>query len=253
MRIVGIGACASVIASWLSMTALAQEPLPKRIIINPAGKQAQQAVVIPQPRLPFGSKFAMIQNKSIQDDLKLADDQAAKVKELVAKYNQAIKEPLKDQVEQFKRLQQLNQANEKVAEELLKPEQVRRLQQINLQQQGEYIFSSPQVATSLKLSDEQKQLIRDIQLDSSRIQQAIYQQAGTDFREAQKQTAELRRVVVEIITAILTEEQKKSWKDLVGEPFRGDWYYGRGGFGGVQLQPVVPKNGQAVIIRIPDR
>ncbi len=255
MRTVGTWA-ALVAGVWLS-PALVQA----QILIQAADDIQVQAVSRPTVPIirgfgPFGGKFGMLQNKMIQDDLKLSQEQLAKIKDLVSKQQQLFKDfqkNPKNPQELGGKLAELNQANEKAMDALLQEEQVKRLKQISVQQQSERAFSNPEVATALKLSDEQKKLIGDILQDAFKAQRDISTKAAAagNFQEIQKQLAEQRQATIEVIVAVLNQEQKQTWKELVGAPFKGQLLFGFGAGGIVIPQPPLGPGAQPRIIAVP--
>lgn len=189
---------------------------------------------------PVNPKVALLANKSVQEDLKLSAEQIGKAKELADKQPN-FKDFPKDREERKKKFEEISQATEKAVAGFLKPEQLKRLKQLMVQQKGEWAFYDTDVSASLKLSDAQKDQIQGIRKEAGKAIRNIFQQAQGDRQEIQKKLAEHRKGLMAKIVGSLTEEQKKTWQELVGEPFKGD--FGRGGFspipgGPIQIQPV---------------
>ncbi len=65
----------------------------------------------------------------------------------------------------------------------------------------------------------------------------IFQNAQGNFREAGEKAGALRKETMEKVMALLTDEQKKAWKDMTGEPFEVRFEGTRGGFGGRRGPP----------------
>jgi len=103
--------------------------------------------------------------------------------------------------------------------DLLRPEQLERFTQIDLQRRGASAWLEPRLAQSLELTSEQSaKLVK------------ILNQAMVRRREAQSNTRGNRRATTEKIEAIrvdtdaqavalLTSSQVEIWKKLIGEPF----------------------------------
>ncbi len=208
------------------------------------------AVAIPtvwaqQGRRGFGGGFGMglaslASQQSVQDDLKMTDEQKGKVKELADKQREAFsgfrglrdlsKEEREKKMEEFRtKAAELAKANEKALNEILKPEQIKRLKQISLQQQGSRAFATPEVADTLKLTDEQKDKIKTITEDAAKEMRDL--RGGGFNEEARTKMAEIRKATNEKVLGVLTDEQKGKYKELTGEPFKGELRFG-GGFGG---------------------
>ncbi len=167
----------------------------------------------------FGaSPLMLLGQKSVQDELKLTDDQVKKVQELAEKQRDAFRDFQNlDQDERRKKLQEMAQSNQKAIGAILKEGQLKRLKQITWQQQGPGAFRDPEVASALKITDEQKQKMRDIQQSAF----GELRDLGRD-EEAQKKRQEILKTTNDKILGLLTAEQKEKWKELTGEPFKGE-------------------------------
>jgi Spy/CpxP family protein refolding chaperone len=176
----------------------------------------------------FGGGAALLSNKSVHTELKVTDEQAEKL-------NTLARETREKQREEFQNLGDLSQEErrEKMRElastrdaelnkamgEILKPEQVKRFRQIQLQQSGIAAFASPRVQEGLKLTDDQKSKLSEISQESGQAMREAFQEAQTDREGAMKKIGELRRQATEKALGILTDEQKTTWKEMTGEPF----------------------------------
>jgi len=120
---------------------------------------------------------------------------------------------------------------------VLKPEQSRRLKQISIQQRGSQAFNEEDVQTTLKLTDDQKDKIKTLNEDAGKEMREIFQNAQGNFREAGEKAGAVRKETMEKVLALLTDEQKKSWKEMTGEPFEVRFEGPRGGFGGRRGPP----------------
>lgn len=167
----------------------------------------------------FGvSPLMLLGQKSVQDELKLSGDQVKKVQELTEKQRDAFRDFQNlDQDERRKKMQEMAQSNQKAIGTILKEGQLKRLKQITWQQQGSGAFSDPDVASALKLTDEQKQKMRDIQQSAF----GEMRDLGRD-EEAQKKRQEILKTMNDKLQGVLTAEQKEKLKELTGEPFKGE-------------------------------
>ncbi len=190
----------------------------------------------------FGGPVALLMNEGVQKELKLAEDQIEKTKEISQKTFAKIREETQDldQQERFgeKGRQIATKINEEAAKEIagvLKPEQNKRLKQIQRQQQSVAAFQDAEVQKALKLSDEQKENIKTIAADYAKDIQELRQGAFAGgfnqeaFQEMQKKTTGLQKDAMDKATALLNADQKKELKDLMGEPFKLEMR----GFGGL--------------------
>src|SRR5262249_38790439 len=112
----------------------------------------------------------------------------------------------------------VNADTEKALGEVLKPEQTKRLNQIQLQVRGSQAFSDPKVAEALKLTDSQKKDIKTIQEDSQKQIRALFE-GGRPGADAREKMTKLRKETSDKIMDVLNKDQKKSWEELTGKPF----------------------------------
>jgi hypothetical protein len=172
-----------------------------------------------------GPFLLMVPN--VQEELKLTSEQTRTlpqtIQEVMAKYRDEMV-GLRElpQQERTKKQRELTKAMNDEAKKALSltPEQSKRFDQISLQQRGiEALFGDPTVQAKLMLTDEQLAKIRDIGMDARERFQEIAKQAGDNRDEAMKKLRELQKDLMTRAQAVLTDEQKASWKDLTGEPF----------------------------------
>jgi len=163
------------------------------------------------------SQLGLLAQKSVQEELKLTPDQVDKVTEAQRK-QQGARQGLADlsPEERTKKMQEMAKENDKLVADLLKPDQSKRLKQIQLQQQGAMAFTA-----------EQKQKLKDIQ-DMVTKERAALRQGGGDRQEAAKKIADLTKKTNTEAMALLTEDQKAKWKEMTGEPFKGEIVQGGG-------------------------
>jgi hypothetical protein len=175
--------------------------------------------------------------KSVQDELKMTTEQAAKVKELAGKQREDLA-GLRDlsREEHQKKMEERTQAEAKAIAELLKPDQLKRLKQISWQQQGTRALSNTEVADALKLSTEQKDRIKVLSEASLKEMRDLV--GGGNPQETRKKMADLRKSTDEKVTAVLTADQKTKLSKLTGEAFKGEITRPAiGGFGGRRGRP----------------
>ena len=167
----------------------------------------------------------------VQKELKLTDDQIQKLRELMPR------PPMRgengDQQGQQTPPPRMNpQEMDKKVQDILTADQYTRLKQIRLQMQGPMAFMRPEIAQKLGLTDDQKDQIRAV-FDKERPSGPPPNPGdGADFR---KTMAERRARIEKGVMAILTDDQKKTWQSMVGEPFKmpmmGPGFGGPRGFG----------------------
>ena len=215
-----------------------------------------------------GGPTGLVNNKAVQEDLKLTEDQVTKVREWSKDFGKKRFEIMQDKGIDFKDFKSFNtpEGREKMAEvnafvnkeaykelgDVLKKEQIDRLKQIDLQQQGVNAFSTEEVASSLKLTDMQKTSVKGILGDFQKESREIRTEAGGGkggggkggggkggkggggkggkggfggggfggFDPAtQAKIAKVEKEAMGKITDLLDDSQKKSWKEMTGAEF----------------------------------
>jgi hypothetical protein len=163
----------------------------------------------------------LLEQKPIQEELKLDKDQIAKVTEAFKK-QVTVRQGIRDleAEERPKKIAELDKDSEKIAQGILKPEQTRRFKEIALQVLGVRAFQQPNVVAALKLTDAQKEQVEDA-LKEIADQVKGLRQPGSGRDLVQKKMLELTKAGQEKIVKALTDEQKVKWKELTGEPFKG--------------------------------
>jgi hypothetical protein len=176
------------------------------------------------------SPVLMLANqKSVQEELKLSDEQIKKVVE-IGKAMRLKAEDITETVpkERMKKAMELFKVAEKDVFAMLKPEQAKRMRQIALQQQRlARGFENPEVAKVLKLSAEQTKKMREIR-ESASTEFSKLSEGAKSRDEVQIKRAEFAKATEEKLLKVLTDEQKARWTELLGEPFKGEL---KGGFG----------------------
>jgi Spy/CpxP family protein refolding chaperone len=173
---------------------------------------------------------ALLMNPGVQAELKLDDEQ----KEKVQAYAQESMEEMRSAFQELQDLEgdaraekmatlrtEMAEKNQKAMAKLMKPEQIKRFEQIELQARGLQAFMDPKVAEKLKPTDEQKEKLREIAEDSqSAMREAFMDAQGGDRQAAMARIGELRTESMKKALALMTDEQKKAWEEMTGKPFQ---------------------------------
>jgi len=140
----------------------------------------------------FGGIGMYLSNKGVQKEIKADEEQAKKLDALAAETREKMTESRSklEGLEGDERRQKMTEINKEITAgvmtslgSILKPEQLKRFEQVQLQARGAMAFADPKVA------------------------------------EAMKKMADLNKEIMGKVTALLTEDQKKTWKEMTGEPF----------------------------------
>ena len=202
--------------------------------------------VMAQGRRGGGAGFGMgpaqlINVEAVQKELKLSEEDVTKAKETVTAVNEKFADERAkladlDPQERFPKQMELTA---KVNDELYttlgktwKPEQVKRLKQIGVQAMYLRAFMSPAVDKVLKLTDEQKEKYRALQMEQGEEMMGL-RGGGGDPAEMMAKITKMNKEFTTKGVAILTDDQKKEWKELTGDPFDiPAGAFGAGGRGG---------------------
>ena len=171
----------------------------------------------------------------VQEDLKLTAEQKEKVEEHFRERIQDIGQFFQslDGVNGEEREKKISDFRQKAQEKLasvlratLKEDQSKRLHQLALQQEGAFALfnGAPEIAKALKITDDQrkqfKAVIQDMQ---KKIEPLIKEvQAGGDAQEIRPKAMKIRKEHMGQIEALLTDAQRKQWKEMLGKPLNLD-------------------------------
>lgn len=161
-------------------------------------------------------------NPDVQKDLKLSEEQTGKLRDalgkVMTKYREEFQKWQKSQPsakEYEKTMKAFHEDSDKAVAGVLDAKQIKRLRQIEWQLNGVGALHDPELQKELKLSDEQKKKLDD-----------IFQTAGKQFQQLQekRETSKEKYDAIfketeEKANGVLTEEQKKSWKEAQGPKF----------------------------------
>ena len=193
----------------------------------------------------FGGIGALLDNKDVQKELNLTDDQIEKAKKVATDVREKHQDDfakLRD-VPMEERFQKMMALGKEVTDETLKglgdtlkPEQTKRLKQVLLQQQvqspfggGPSVFLTPDVEEALKLTDKQKDDLKTMAEDYRKdVREAFQNAQGGDRQEAAKKMASMRKEAMDNALKVLDDKQKATWEELNGKPVD----FPLGGFGG---------------------
>ncbi len=222
------------------------EPKPAEAKAQPAVRPGALAIAV-APSGPL--RWARMPN--VQEELKLSDEQKTAVNEAIQELgaanremSQALRgntadERAKKAPEVEKKFADARAEIEKKVQQALKPEQVTRLQQIDVQARGLRGLTQDDIAGKLKLTDEQRKKIADLQAE----QQQKVRQLAQDVRNGNVERAKYREKLDELSKEhekdtmdVLTDEQQAEYEKMKGEKFE----LGRRAFGAIQAVPVQP-------------
>jgi len=176
-------------------------------------------------------EIALLANKGVQDEIKLTDKQKESIAETLKKLNESRPKDFKDKEAREKFGEESKKVAAKIKDEL-KSEQKKRLEQISIQVAGTRAFAREEVQAALKLTDKQKDEIKEITTETGKDLAELFKSGGRDKEkraENQAKIAKLNKEAMEKISKTLNDNQKKAWKELTGEHFDYKPEFGGGG------------------------
>ncbi len=192
----------------------------------------------PPPRQgggPGGGRggFSLYANEAVKKDLGLTEDQTAKIQ----KINDDFRKSLQDIDPQDRRtkMQELRKGMDEKIAAVLDDKQQARMKEIRLQMQGISALSTKEVADSLKLTDDQKTKIADLQKSLNDARRDAFQNGGFGDPDVRDKISKLTQENETKTLDVLTAAQKADFDKMKGAKIdlpQGGFGFGGGGFGG---------------------
>jgi Spy/CpxP family protein refolding chaperone len=177
--------------------------------------------------------------KPVQEELKLSDAQKTDLQKIQESRRTAMQGAFQPGGDREKAQEAMKTIRENTKKELdkvsetLKPEQKKRLKQLEIQFAGFRAFAQEDVQKELNLTDKQKTEVKELGEGVAKDVQELFAGAQGDrekMREMGKKVQAVSKEAMEKVSGLLTDDQKKSWSTMVGEKF--DKFEQMGGFGG---------------------
>jgi hypothetical protein len=115
---------------------------------------------------------------------------------------------------------------------VLNDKQFKRFKQIDLQNRKNNAFKDATVQKQLKMTDEQKKNITSILADETKEITDLRKEGGGFGKGNNEKIETIRKDSKEKIYTVLTKDQRKAWRDMIGEEFKFTNQGFGGGFGG---------------------
>jgi Spy/CpxP family protein refolding chaperone len=166
-------------------------------------------------------EIMLLRQHSVQKELKLSDDQVDKIHKFAAEqWEKAEKADKETEAEQDKVFTKLTDENEKFIEKHVTKQQRDRLQEIALQVAGLLLVTRHDITAKLNLTADQKDRIAKARTEARQeAEELLYTTKKDEQREKLKEIKETTRKKMD---KILTDEQKVTWRRMIGETFSGD-------------------------------
>jgi hypothetical protein len=168
---------------------------------------------------PPGELVSLLHEPSQRDNiagvLNLSEEQRKKIEALIAQFRQEIEQlQAATQLSPDKQRALINDSNRKIAA-LLQPAQLEKLNRISLKEKGASALLDPTVAEKLRLTEKQKERLKQIEEDAERKRRYLLDHlprvtaAALDDLEVQQ-----KKDKANAMTAVLDERQRQEWQHL---------------------------------------
>ena len=147
---------------------------------------------------------------NVQEELKLSDDQLAKMAEIRRSLTAA-----KDAAEHERAVSKAA----KTIQGVLSPAQAERLMQIHLQSLMVKALLLPDVLSALKIDDEQRKKLQLIDSSHSEKRRALAENASLSPQERRAKTGQLWKDVMAEALAVLAPSQREKFEKMLGPEF----------------------------------
>jgi hypothetical protein len=182
---------------------------------------ADQKMMIPEEGT---LEILLLRQKSVRDELKVTDATDEKIQKYAAQQWKKAQQISDDsQEEQDRQFDAMAKENEKFLEQTLSKEQQQRLHQIVLQQAGLLYVTRKDIASSIKLTEEQKERARKAQKEARQELEELLD--AKDAKARNERLNELYKTNTQRLATLLTAEQNTKWKQMIGAPFTGQFKY----------------------------
>lgn len=172
----------------------------------------------------------LLMRKDVSDDLKITDDEKAKLTELRTKAFQDMRAnqtsgERPDMASMQKMMTKMMESMSKDVEKILTKDQMTRLHEINVQLAGNQAATFPDVQKDLGLSADQISKIKDLQAKMTEANGSLVQKMmSQDITPEEGQTAMAKNgeALKTEIGKILTDKQRDQLKKMGGKEFKAD-------------------------------
>jgi spore coat protein H len=176
----------------------------------------------------LGPRSLVFRDK-VQEELKLSDEQKKKLEK-------RLQDIVQDAMQFFQNLQgakpeerqlvhhaYVEKAQEKLTaflEGALNPEQFKRLRQVMLQREGLFALGHAEIVKELEITDKQRQQFSEVVQEMQKKIEPLLKEAqkGGNPEEIRPKVMKIRAEHEGRIEALLSDAQKKQWKEMLGKP-----------------------------------
>jgi len=189
------------------------------LIVSPALAQ------FPVPGRGLLSGMLILQ-KSVQDELKLTEKQTDELKETQKAMMRSLIESFKDlgfdKEKIAEKMKELSDKNKKDVSRILTAAQNARLGQLEVQFGGLQSLASKDLADDLKLTEGQRDKVRNLSEEFAKSSREIMSEAGRDPKSRAEAMAKIQKLGRDLTTKAVGDfnpDQRARWQELTGAPF----------------------------------
>lgn len=180
----------------------------------------------------MGGGLGLLRMESVQKELKMTQPQIEKLDSKQQEVRAQMQELFQssggfqdmspeDRQKLFAKTQELQH---KAVADILDTTQMKRFDQLELQQQGPPALMRKEVADKLKLTEAQRSKLADIQQQAQSEMRALFQSGngggpGGMTEENRQKFQAIQKTANTKALAVLTASQQKEWKQMLGTPF----------------------------------
>ena len=152
---------------------------------------------------------SIITRDYIQDELKLSDDQ---------------KHKLQKTSPDFRKVLDSQEKTWEFLEEALSSEQLKRFEQLELQHEGPPALLRPEIAKELQITGEQRNQFMGLVQEMTKKLEPLIKEAKSaanpqEMEKMRQEVLKLRQDCQGNMEALMSDAQKKQWKEMIGKPF----------------------------------
>jgi hypothetical protein len=182
-----------------------------------------------------GGIIALAGNDAVQKELGIEAKEKEQIESLLRAYGEDAREQMQgignffdaSDEERTKMIEKMQEMNQKLMakhlpelKKTLKPDQFKRLQEINWQASGSQALADPELAKTLDLSKEQQDKVAAVNREYQQKQRALFAGgAGGNFQEMGAKIREINLERDKKAEEVLSKEQQDKLKELKGKPF----------------------------------
>ncbi|HZP80337.1 MAG TPA: hypothetical protein VFB21_01745 [Chthonomonadaceae bacterium] len=180
----------------------------------------------------MGGGLGLLRMESVQKELKMTQPQIEKLDSKQQEVRAQMQELFQnsggfqnmspeDRQKLFAKSQEIQH---KAVADILDTTQMKRFEQLELQQQGPSALMRKDIADRLKLTEAQRSKLAEIQQQAMSEMRALFQSGngggpGGMSEENRQKFQAIQKTSNEKALAVLTAEQQKQWKQMLGAPF----------------------------------